>query len=62
MPGTGAAAWARAVTAALASRAAARGVPGLFLQVTDENARARTLYRELGFADHHGYHYRVAPA
>jgi N-acetylglutamate synthase len=51
-----------AVTAALAWCAADRGVPGLFLQVTDGNAGARTLYRELGFADHHGYHYRVAPS
>ena len=51
-----------AVTTALAAAAARRGVRGLYLQVTDGNAGARTLYRRLGFADHHGYHYRVAPA
>jgi N-acetylglutamate synthase len=52
----------RAVTAALAACAVARGATGLYLQVTDDNHGARTLYRHLGFADHHGYHYRVAPA
>jgi ribosomal protein S18 acetylase RimI-like enzyme len=50
-----------AMTAALAERAADQGVPNLYLQVTDGNAAARSLYRRLGFADHHGYHYRVAP-
>ena len=50
-----------AMTAALASHAAARGISSLFLQITDENAAARSLYRQLGFADHHGYHYRVSP-
>jgi N-acetylglutamate synthase len=51
-----------AVTAALAAAAAARGVAGLYLQVEDDNGAARALYRRAGFADHHGYHYRVAPA
>ena len=51
-----------AVTCALAAAAASRGVDDIYLQVTDENAGARALYRRLGFADHHGYHYRVAPA
>ena len=51
-----------AVTAALASAAAARGVAGLYLQVEDDNGAARALYRRVGFADHHGYRYRVAPA
>jgi N-acetylglutamate synthase len=51
-----------AVTAALAAAAAARGVAGLYLQVEDDNRAARALYRRAGFADHHGYHYRVAPA
>lgn len=50
-----------AMTAVLAAHAAAHGLPGLFLQVIDENASARSLYRRLGFADHHGYHYRVLP-
>jgi N-acetylglutamate synthase len=49
------------VTGALASCAAARGATGLYLQVTDDNHGARALYRQLGFADHHGYHYRIAP-
>jgi N-acetylglutamate synthase len=51
----------RAVTGALAACAAARGVTGLYLQVTDDNHGARALYRKLGFTDHHGYHYRIAP-
>jgi len=51
-----------AVTAALAAAAAARQVAGVYLQVEDDNAAARALYRRVGFADHHGYHYRVAPA
>jgi N-acetylglutamate synthase len=51
-----------AVTAALASHAAERGGFGqLYLQVADHNSGARALYRTLGFADHHGYHYRIAP-
>lgn len=50
-----------AVTCALAACAAARGVAGLYLQVTDDNHGARALYRQLGFTDHHGYHYRIAP-
>jgi N-acetylglutamate synthase len=52
---------ARALTAALATQAAARGARHLYLQVEDGNAAARALYHRLGFADHHGYHYRVAP-
>jgi N-acetylglutamate synthase len=51
----------RIVTRALASCAAARGATGLFLQVADDNHGARALYRKLGFTDHHGYHYRIAP-
>ena len=51
----------RAVTGALAAAAADFGVANLYLQVEDENCAARTLYRQAGFADHHGYHYRVAP-
>lgn len=51
----------RAVTGALAACAAVRGAGGLYLQVTDDNHGARALYQQLGFADHHGYHYRVAP-
>jgi N-acetylglutamate synthase len=51
----------RAVTGALAAAAVRRGATGLYLQVEDDNAAARALYRQAGFADHHGYHYRVAP-
>jgi N-acetylglutamate synthase len=50
------------VTAALARHAAERGGFGqLYLQVADDNSGARALYHRLGFADHHGYHYRIAP-
>jgi N-acetylglutamate synthase len=50
-----------AVTAALARHAAERGgFRQLYLQVADDNSGARALYQSLGFADHHGYHYRIA--
>jgi N-acetylglutamate synthase len=52
---------ARALTAALARQAAARGARSLYLQVEDGNAAARALYHRIGFTDHHGYHYRIAP-
>jgi N-acetylglutamate synthase len=52
---------AAAVTAALAAAAARQGAAQLYLQVEDDNVAARTLYRKIGFTDHHGYHYRVAP-
>lgn len=47
------------VTSALARHA---GTPGVYLQVEDSNEAARALYRRIGFSDHHGYHYRIAPA
>jgi len=53
---------ATVVTRALSAAAAGRGASKIYLQVTDGNAGARELYRRLGFTDHHGYHYRVAPA
>jgi N-acetylglutamate synthase len=53
---------AGAVSAALAAAAARRAATRLYLQVENGNAAARALYRRLGFTDHHGYHYRVAPA
>ena len=52
---------ATALTARLAALAAARGAARLFLQVEDGNDPAHRLYQRAGFADHHGYHYRVAP-
>ena len=59
-------AWRRAglgtaVTAALAAQADAQGVQNIFLQVEEENAAARALYGHCGFAEHHRYHYRLAP-
>jgi N-acetylglutamate synthase len=51
----------RAITGALAAAAVQRGAAGIYLQVENDNAAARALYRQAGFADHHGYHYRVAP-
>ena len=50
-----------AVTSALIAHAAQRGKDRIYLQVEDGNEPARALYRRLGFTDHHGYHYRVAP-
>jgi N-acetylglutamate synthase len=50
---------ATAVSAALAAEATRRGAFGLYLQVDNDNAAARTVYRGLGFADHHRYHYRI---
>ena len=52
---------ATVVTATLAGRAAARGAGHLYLQVEDGNDAARALYRRIGFAAHHDYHYRLAP-
>ncbi len=51
-----------AVTVALTAHAASHGYGQVYLQVADGNRAARALYRKLGFTDHHGYHYRVAPA
>lgn len=51
-----------AVSAALAAAAVAHGAHRLYLQVADGNEGARALYRRIGFTDHHGYHYRLAPS
>ena len=52
---------ATVVTAALAAQAAAHGAEHVYLQVEDDNEAARLLYRGIGFAAHHDYHYRIAP-
>ena len=52
---------ATGLIAALAALARDRGITGIYLQVADDNVPARSLYHRAGFADHHGYHYRVAP-
>ncbi|MGL5857166.1 MAG: GNAT family N-acetyltransferase [Angustibacter sp.] len=52
---------AQAVIGAAAEWALARGDRYAYLQVAERNAAARALYHSVGFADHHGYHYRLAP-
>jgi GNAT superfamily N-acetyltransferase len=46
----------------LAEWATERGDRSMYLQVAEHNTGARGLYAGLGFTDHHGYHYRVAPS
>jgi ribosomal protein S18 acetylase RimI-like enzyme len=53
---------ATSVMAALGSWAAERGGRSCVLQVVASNAPALALYDRLGFAEHHRYHYRLAPA
>jgi N-acetylglutamate synthase len=53
---------AAAITTALIAHVGQRGVGRVLLQVEDGNEAALALYRRLGFTEHHGYHYRVAPA
>ncbi|GAA3743153.1 GNAT family N-acetyltransferase [Streptomyces tremellae] len=48
---------ARAVMAALARRALDEGASAAWLQVEDDNAPARALYTDMGFAAHHAYRY-----
>ncbi len=50
---------AATMLAALAGAAADRHGTRLYLQVETENDAAQSLYRGLGFARHHGYHYRA---
>jgi ribosomal protein S18 acetylase RimI-like enzyme len=52
---------ASGIICALAALARDRGIPGLYLQVEDDNSPALSLYRRAGFTSHHGYHYRIAP-
>ena len=42
---------------ALADAARARGIPSMYLQVTQANTPARSLYERLGFSVHHEYVY-----
>ncbi len=51
----------RRVLGAVAEWALARGDRSLYLQVAEHNAAGRALYGSVGFADHHGYHYRLLP-
>ncbi|UED84348.1 GNAT family N-acetyltransferase [Streptomyces profundus] len=53
---------ATALMAELARTALAEGASAAYLQVTLENQAAGALYDRLGFAAHHHYHYRTAPA
>lgn len=52
---------ATAVMAALARRALDEGASAAWLQVEEDNAGARAMYRHLGFAAHHAYHHHRAP-
>ena len=49
-----------ALLTGLLAEARRRGCGEVYLEVRVDNERAQRLYRQLGFADHHGYHYRVA--
>jgi len=51
-----------AVMVALGRWGLARGATSCLLQVAAPNAPALALYERLGFAEHHRYHYRLAPA
>ncbi len=52
----------RAVLGAVAEWGLARGDRSAYLQVAEHNVAAQRLYSGVGFAAHHGYHYRIAPA
>jgi GNAT superfamily N-acetyltransferase len=53
---------ATALMASLERWATERGATHSYLQVAANNARARSLYTRLGYAEHHRYHYRQPPA
>lgn len=50
---------ARALLGRLSSWAVELGDESMYLQVAEANTGARALYESVGFAPHHGYHYRV---
>ncbi|OEU87650.1 GNAT family N-acetyltransferase, partial [Streptomyces oceani] len=50
-----------AVLAELARTALEEGASAAYLQVEPGNTAARALYDRMGFAEHHAYHYRLAP-
>ena len=50
---------AHRLLAQLAGWAVEGGDACLYLQVAQDNRGARALYESVGFAPHHGYHYRV---
>ncbi|MBA3775092.1 MAG: GNAT family N-acetyltransferase, partial [Betaproteobacteria bacterium] len=51
----------RLATAALLTWAWERGAHTAYLQVAEDNHRARSMYRRLGFATAYTYHYRGRP-
>ena len=53
---------ATALMARLAAWGSAHGARRAYLQVEADNADALALYRGLGYAEHHRYHYRRPPA
>lgn len=52
---------ARAVLARILEAAAQADCTHCYLQVEPDNATAAALYQQLGFVEHHRYHYRRAP-